>query len=306
MPPEIESMILGLLPIEDLLKLFDDKTFQPRVIGEFTLRLRTTLALFVPDPETFRDLMRHTGSLVSGSVALWFACSLPTTWRPDYLDLLIPVASTATIKHFLFNIPGSALVPSTGLHGELSDDWPYMKYSFCVWTTRGIVRVIPSMDLQPLALVPYYWGTHLMHVLSADAFVAPYMRLTMAGRAIGVNVRKAIGLDQTEDVPDDEPAYDPRGFTLHETGAEFANLRGGCYNFVACCQRQRWFTDNETLLVQVGRGGDKDVFEIFRKCRWGWILRVDPCANKTCFLSRDFTVISSWLQPLSVTPPKDM
>ena len=300
-------MILSLLPIEDLLKLFDDKTFQPRVIGEFTRRLRTALALFVPDPEAFRDLIRHTGSLVGGSVALWFACSLPTTWRPDYLDLLIPVASTTTVKQFLLKMPGSALVPLTGLRNDLSDEWLYRRYSFCVWTTRGIVRVIPSMHIQPLALVPYYRGTHLMHVLSADAFVAPYMRLTMASRAIGTDAGKTMGVDETGDGPDDEPATcDSRGFTLHETGAEFVNLRGGCYNFVACCQRQRWFTDNETLLVQIGRGGDKDVFGIFRKCRWGWILRVNPCGNRTCFFSRDFTVESSWLQPLSVTPPADM
>ena len=303
MPPEIEIMILRLLQVEDLLKLFDDKTFQPRVMEEFSRRLTITLALFVPDVQEFRHLMRQTEALVGGAVGLWFTTSMPASWRPDCLDLLVPTGATGRVKEFLLKVPGSALFPSTDLRSELTANWYYSKYSFCVWTTRGIVRVVPSMHLDPLAVVPYYWGTHLMNVLSADAFVAPYMRLTMAGRAIGVDVKGAIGVDETEDGQDDGSApYDPRGFTLHKTGAEFANLQGGCYNFVACCQRQRWFTDEETVLVQIERGREKDVFETFRRCRWGWMLRVDPCANKSCFFSRDFTVEPSWLQALSVSP----
>ena len=74
-PPEIETMILRQLGIEDLLKLFDDRVYQPRVIGELTRRFTMTLALFVPNPEEFRNIMRRFGALVGGSVALWFATS---------------------------------------------------------------------------------------------------------------------------------------------------------------------------------------------------------------------------------------
>ena len=292
-------MILGLLSIEDLLRLFDDKKYQPRVVDEFARRLRTTLALFVPDPDGFRDMMRTYNVVVGGSVALWYASSQPGTWCPDHMDLLVPGWSAACVKKRLLAMPGFGLVSGKELRWEMRDQWLYERSSYCVWTTRGVIRVVHSIREDALGLVPNYWGTHLMNVLSADAFVAPYMRLTMGGRAIGIDVRDEIGDDVTREGYDwFKTPEDPRGFALYETGAEFADLRGGCYSFVACCQRERSFTDKETILVQIGRGGERDVFQLFRRSYWGWKLRVDPCANKYCFFTRDFTHMTGWVEGL--------
>lgn len=292
-------MILRQIGIEDLLKLFDDNAYQPRVIGELSRRFTTTLALFVPNPEDFRDIMRRSGALVGGSVALWFATSQPGTWRPDHLDLLVPQAFAEPVRKRLLAIPGSALVSGKELAWEMRDRWSYESMSYCVHTTRGVVRVVHSIWRDALAIVPSYWGTHLMNVLGADAFVAPYMRLTMAGRAIGTGVRQAIGEDVTEEGYDwDATPQDRRGFSLYESGAEFIDLREGCYNFVGCCQRERTFTDKETMLVQIGGGGGKDVFEEFRRTFWGWKLRVNPCGNRSCFFARDFTFSTQWTEGL--------
>ena len=300
-------MILRLLSIEDLLKLFDDNMYQPRVIEEFARRWRTTLAFFVPDPESFRSMMRTYGALVGGPVALWFATSLPGTWRPDHLDLLVPQWSAGCVKRKLLAMPGFALVSGKELRWEMRDQWLYEDSSYCVWTTRGVIRVVHSIREDALALVANYWGTHLMNVLSADAFVAPYMRLTMGGRAIGTDIRKAIGEDVMEEGYDwHKTPEDPRGYRLYETGADFVDLRRGCYNFVGCCQRERTFTDNETLLVQIGRGGEVDVFKQFRRSYWGWKLKVDPCANKSCFFERDFTYLTHWVEGLGHKREEDM
>ena len=299
-------MILRLLDIEDLLKLFDDRMYQPRVIEEFDRRFRTTLALFVPDPEGFRDMMRIYGAFIGGSVALWFANSQPGMWCPDHMDLLVPGWSARSVKRRLLAMPGFALVSGKELRWEMRDQRLYEDSSYCVWTTRGVVRVVHSTREDALGLVPSYWGTHLMNVLSADAFVAPYMRLTMGGRAIGIDVRKEIGDDVTSEGYDWlKTPEDPRGFFLYESGAEFVNLQQGCCNFVACCQRERSFTDKETLLVQIRRG-ERDVFQRFRRSYWGWKLRVDPCANKHCFFERDFTYSTHWVEGLGDGREDDM
>ena len=302
-------MILGLLDVEDLLKLFDDKTYRPRVLDEFTRRLTTALALFVPDPDAFRGMMREVGGLVGGSVALWFTTSLPRSWRPQHLDLLVPPGCAHTVRKCLLAVRGAEVVSGKDLRWELSDNWYLKKEVYCVWTTRGVVRVIHGIyqNWDALSLVPRYWGTHLMNVLSADALVVPYMRLTLLGRAIGKDVREAIGDDETAEGYDfDKTPEDPRGFTLHESGAEFANLRKGCYNFVGCRQRERWFTDKETLLIQIGRGGGEDPFQSFRRSCWGWKLDVDPCANRSCFFTREFTIIPHGVYAMDVMPAHDM
>ena len=299
-------MILGLLDIADLLKLFEDHLYRPRVINELSRRLNSTLAHFVPEPEEFRNVMRRGGALIGGAVPLWYAMCQPRAWRPDHLDLFIPNTSRPMFFHYFTSMPGCSILNAKAYLWELKSQWRFRLNAFCVLTSRGVVRVVCAEGPDPLSAVPFYWATHLMNVLTADAFVSPYFRITMAGYAIGLDGRKVLRGD--DDVGDDivrgaieetdeevwlgnevdGPLMDPRGFSVFESGGGFAKLRHGCRNFVGCCQRDRTWTDNETLLVQIGWGGGYDPFHMFRFSEAKWSLKVRPCANKVCFFTRDF------------------
>ena len=310
-------MVLGLVHLPDLLRLFEDKLYRPRVINELSRRLKTTLALFVPDPEDFRNMMRREGAIIGGAVPLWFAMSQPVSWRPDHLDLLVSPGSLDAIREYLMAIPGSSIVDAKPYLWELKSQWRFRRFNFCVRTSRGVVRVVGADQSEPLSAVRFYWATHLMNVLTADAFVSPYFRMTMAGNALGLDARKVMngsdnvgndnfhgdgdGMLEDEEQEEDGgcgPFVDPRGFSVFETGAEFVKLRNGCRNWVGCRERVRSWTDAETILVQIGWGGGHDVFHAFRCPDWEWKLEVDPCANKMCFFSRHFGLSKQWVQAL--------
>ena len=307
-------MILSVLDVAELLKLFEDELYRPRIIDELSLRLNTTLAHFLPDPESFREKMRQEGAVIGGAVPLWFAMSQPSAWRPDHLDLIIPNTAEAIFRDYFQSMPGCVIVDPKPYLWELKSQWRFRRDAYCVRTSRGVVRVVCAHQHDPLSAVRFYWGTHLMNVLTADAFVSPYFQLTMARKALGMDARKVMRGDDDlgddiirdggevddEDMFDqsqlDGPFVDPRGFSVFESGSGFAKLRNGCIHFVGCCQRDRTWTDRETILVQIGWGGGKDAFHMFRASQEEWRLKVLPCANKSCFMRKNFGIASDWIQ----------
>ncbi|OJT13876.1 hypothetical protein TRAPUB_9545 [Trametes pubescens] len=121
------------------------------------LRYNAALGTFFNDPTMFRNVLRLTSSVMSGSTALHIldvACA--DTWSPTDLDIYAPSYSARQLITYIRDVEGYNIVK------ENTTKYPYHD--------AGLTHV--------------FWGTHVMNYLTADSFCMAYPELTLTGRAL--------------------------------------------------------------------------------------------------------------------------
>ncbi|KIM24318.1 hypothetical protein M408DRAFT_234538 [Serendipita vermifera MAFF 305830] len=85
---EITPNISSFLSLQDCLSLSQTckttRIWQKRVL---LYKTNSLLEPFVKNPKELRDIMNQTGSIVSGSSALWLICGFPKEWSAGDLDM---------------------------------------------------------------------------------------------------------------------------------------------------------------------------------------------------------------------------
>lgn len=140
----------------------------------------TVLHTFVLSPTDLLDCMDETGSVVSGSVALWFVLGGSTGWIPNNLDIYCPSYTTCTLVKFLQEQEGYA----ENAGSQRTDTHDYSTLPSIDPSIYSITRLVHSKgrridiieSLSPSALHPIVsgWTTLLPNYVSARTLCIPY------------------------------------------------------------------------------------------------------------------------------------
>ena len=240
------------------------------------------LSPFTQDPDAFRSLLRETGSVISGSTALWYFMRMPTAWTPGDMDIVTPYTSFDTITTHILTLPGTTIVD------EQFDDYRLLPGYYGrhrVHTPGGYIDIIQSHTPSPFTVISGYWSTHVMNALSADACWSAYPSLTIKG--IGVLNFTPNGGCYTSSFD----KHRQRGFsikTADDTPISPA-LRHNCDTYSACPHRDRVWGDQYTMAFPLSHQSISHLMDsLTGTYTAGWRLGTYGCGNAKCMLDGEF------------------
>ncbi|KAK7685931.1 hypothetical protein QCA50_010740 [Cerrena zonata] len=284
LPIETKSHILHFCDLPTLLGLYCDNGWRELVGIEMMLCYNALLASFTPNPASFRQMMSDTGSIISGSTALYLLLRQPCTWKPRDVDVIGVNEGYKTLLAFILSLPGAKVVSDSReqLEGDGPDSYPYegLRRLVKVSTDMANFDVIESTGSVPSNTVVHYWGTHVMNALTADSIQCAYPALTLAHKVIQVRYTNA-----TNPIT----KYKQRGFELIRKEFRAVNLSASCGHNVLCSSRDRYFGDEDTLVLpipglvatgrerQMGSGGPRRVS--------AWRMGGRACGTADCCLA---------------------
>ena len=231
-----------------LLALSYDVKWRHFVHNEIRLSYHRMLARFCPCPIAFREMMRKTHAIITGSTALHYLLRLPEQWTPGDVDIVAPPNHFDTVLKFIINLPDAAVLRVIGDDNE----------EYNSLTDIGIIRLVKVVTPQakfdimksatssPFNPLPLYWGTHVMNALTGDSFCCAYPTLTLRRRGI---LRADVDLDIPTVTAVDK--YHDRGFRFYSNARSCLNVGRTCLTCSACPHRDRFFGDKHCLVVPI-------------------------------------------------------
>ena len=283
---KVKKMILKECDIPSLFAFYHDRKWREEAGEELCSRYEALLGRFTEDVDGLREMMRMTSSVVSGSAALWYLLGSPQDWMPDDLDILVPESRFLDVVTFLTKIDGAEF------GGVIEPvEWPYPSEACLaraiIKTPKGTLDVLQSARESSLYPIPFYWSTHLMNALTADALYCAYPGLTLTGQGVfPTHTGEFVG-------PLSEAKHRNRGFTVHAHAKEVwdgAGESGNCMGMIACSRRERYFGDEKTFVVPLGRGTVKSsVAWLAERGTAAWRLGGAGCGNARCLRGAPFS-----------------
>ena len=262
-----------------LVKLRQCRTWHGAVLIELNRSYNATLSTFTPEPCAFRDILRRTGSLASGSAALWFLLRMPDAWTPVDVDILTPRLAFDEVVRLIENLIGSQ-AHNIYTRRPHDDPGPYTRR--CTIQAGGFrIDIMESETESPFSVMLGYWSTHIMNGLTADSFWSAYPSLTLRG--MGVENYCDTGGCHSVSITE-RPG---RGFTLFEEGenVQFVDTKGDCGGFCACPNRNRFMGDGLTLKLSMLQETDEEfMLSLVGSYTVGWRLGWNPCGSSRCFI----------------------
>lgn len=219
LPTEIHIQVLSTLSLADMRVMMLVSAGWHYLIKTFLARkLHIGLLPYVNDPPAFRDTMRRTHSVISGSFALDFA--LHGTTRPPFavsdLDVYCGVANAITVIEYLRRKESYLAVPLAFFPCvQWIDDYDGgIATVVRMLHPRGSkIDIICSSRISALHPLSYFWSTAVMSFLTADGFCSAYHSLTERGiscinpsREVTPRVKRCI------------KKYETRGFIIDDFG----------------------------------------------------------------------------------------
>ena len=240
------------------------------------------LKRFTPKPERFRSMLRETGSIVSGSTALWFFFRTRTAWTPGDMDIVTPFSTFDNVVEHVMSLPGAAevyykpddyrLLPGYGLRCR-------------VQTNGGYIDIVQSRTASPFTIVSGYWSTHVMNALTADAFWSAYPAHTI--RMLGIYNYTPMGGCYTSAVE----KHLERGFQISsEDSFDLGlDLTRSCDAYIGCPQRDRVWGDQFTLKLPLRHRSVEDLMSTLEGTfTAGWRLGAPGCGGDRCLLGTQY------------------
>lgn len=136
------------------------------------------------DPTGFRSVLRATGSVVSGSVALAVLdIERADRWTANDLDLLVPVNFVKRVHSYITKVEGYVHV-STHHASQYEECGGFLSVSRYENKNGMLIDLVKSFHHSALYPIPYFWSTLLMNYLSADSYCVGYPTLTLDGRGL--------------------------------------------------------------------------------------------------------------------------
>ncbi|KAK7681748.1 hypothetical protein QCA50_015095 [Cerrena zonata] len=263
-----------------LIGLCHDEKWRDIALSEVNSSFRSLLARFTPEPAAFRDMMRHTNTIISGSTALYFLHRQPCTWTPGDTDIIVAPAHFDTTLRFIMALPGAVItydsrnVPA-GLYQAIGATLDRLVK---ITTDMGAFDVMMSREISPYHPITHYWTTLVMNALTADFFVCAYPTLTYSHRG-------AIQSHSSRPVPLQK--YINRGFTFFTVGGQ-PDLHSSCATTIACSRRHRYFGDDNCLVFPIIDGSPPldmaNTQPLNFNISSAWQLGGRPCSNINCFI----------------------
>ena len=268
--------------MSQLCALEKDASWQPAVRLELKRAYDKVLSPFTDEPDVFRSVMRDTGSVISGSTALWYLMRMPDSWTPNDMDIVTPYSSFSDVLSYLMTLPGATLID------EQADDYRFLPGYCCryrVRTTGGYIDILQSRTDSPLTVITGYWSTHVMNAMSADAFWSAYPSLTLAG--IGIYNLTPEGGSYTYAVE----RHGQRGFRISSADDFVHDIDLGrtCDGYSACPRLDRVWGDEFTLKMPLTHDSVGSLMDsLVGTHTVAWRLGTPGCGNFKCLLDTDF------------------
>ncbi|EIM85261.1 uncharacterized protein STEHIDRAFT_111872 [Stereum hirsutum FP-91666 SS1] len=189
LPLELLIHVLSSLPIRHMQSLMLVNTGWRWLVQQFLSRkYHITLLPYIKDPSSFRDVLRRSHSVISGSFALEF--SLHGTTRPPInvgdIEIYAGVANTITIIEHLRREEGYLAIPLSILPciSYIDDYDGGIAAVVRMLHPRGTkIDVICSLRISALHPITFFWSTAIMSFLTSDGFCSAYHALTERGIA---------------------------------------------------------------------------------------------------------------------------
>lgn len=253
--PDDPLHILGRLSLTDLMMVSTVCPEMKKCVDMFLEK--TWLSMFRPfldAPETFLELLDDTGSVVSGSFALWFLLGGALDWEPQDLDIYCPVYGASRLADYLTTYQG--YVEETNHDVNMDDDYEMgrrnqlasINLTIHLTSPRGRrIDVVESMTPSALQPIPYTWTTILPNYVSARTLCIPYPYHALYNLGHFVP-----GPDGTAIPRSEISKYESRGYTLYpfQSGISasvvqaYPNvLDSGCIENPYCPNKVRTFGD---------------------------------------------------------------
>lgn len=149
-------------------------------------RYRRLLRTHFKDVEGFRSVLRATGSVISGSAALYVldhTCS--SHWRPRDIDLYVPLDHVERVIAYITEIEDYIhLVTHESWSSYTHDSSGFIEVSRYENSNGKRIDLIKSATHSALYPIPFFWSTHVMNYVTADSFCIAYPSLTLQGRGL--------------------------------------------------------------------------------------------------------------------------
>lgn len=215
LPLELLIQVLSSIPLRDMHSLLLVNTSWRWLVQSFLSRkYQLALLPYITDPSSFRDVLRNSHSVISGSFALDF--SLHGTTRPSIdvgdIDIYAGVANAITIIEYLRRQEGYLAIPLSFLPCiSFIDDYDGgIAAVVRMLHPRGTkIDVICSSRISALHPLAFFWGTVVMAFLTSDGFCSAYQMLTECG-IVCLNPSR----DMTPRIRRCIKKYQRRGFTI--------------------------------------------------------------------------------------------
>ncbi|OJT05578.1 hypothetical protein TRAPUB_3591 [Trametes pubescens] len=230
------------------------------------------------DVAGFRAVLRATGAVVSGSAALrTLDRNRAHGWRSNDVDVYTPVHQTERIIRYINEVEG---------YYALEASEPYAHYSVSgymqVFRYRNAdgahIDVVQSYTHSAIFPIPFFWSSHVMNYMTADAFCVAYPVHTLQGR----------GLMSPVALLDDQHAHDPTLAVMHK-------YRSRGYDFRL--YTHAWTADATTECSQSANEGCPRTIRFFgdRYCLIGSFGTVSETVQSTeCRAQPDKTRLVRW------------
>ncbi|KAL1941336.1 hypothetical protein VTO73DRAFT_7153 [Trametes versicolor] len=221
-----------------------------------TQRFLTALSPFLRQPVVFRNILRLTSAIISGSTALHVLdIDRAHDWTPSDLDIYVPVHNARRLISYLCVEEGYSAYDTD------NSKYPYYPPSGMRGVTHlrrsGLeIDIIQSSTRSALHPLPYFWSTHVMNYLTADSFCIAYPDFTLRGHGLFNPV-------QLVDFEYPRPRtlsvvkkYTDRGYCFRGRPLAWAHDPGAeCTSGPGCPHTQRHFGDEFCLMGSFHAGG---------------------------------------------------
>ena len=274
----MKEKILEHLDLSTKLVLYDEPFWHKAVIDHLSGNFDRALRSFTAKPREFRDIMRQHGAIITGDFALWYIQQLPAECGPQTVELVVPIGEfTAVVEYFQEGDTGKGSVGVAPERLRKLDERGYGCAVEIPYGTRTIV-VYQARGDDAHTTILFHVGTHLMNALTADLLLVLYPGTTMKGYSVYATA------SEYEYMAENIDAYRKYGIQGVQSGAELEDMKDGCRGSVLCGKTDRRIGDEETMIVQVGRGERRAEWKAVRGCETVWGLGGRECGNTDCFL----------------------
>ena len=274
--------------ISTLLALIHDVELETLAREEMERWYKELLANYTPDGEGMREMMRKTGAVITGTVALEFLWGEARGWSHGELEIVTRRGRFDEVWRYVEEHFGD---------GRTTDIVDLRDNRFAVaYQTRAVIegtgktiKVFESVEEDPLYPIPFHWSTHMMNALGADVVVCPYPGLTLRG--VGIYAQNGLGslANLTRETIHREWQ---RGFRLFGRAQ-----KRSCAENAACARQDRFMGDKWTMVVPLGQKSVREAAETLQGEQvTGWRLGGKTCGTSECFGSR----VQAWTSMLTL------
>ena len=261
-------------------------------LNEIRLTFRATLSDFTYFTTSFRNMMRSTGCIITGSTALHFLLRRPSNWKPGHVVIVAPVGQYEAVLNHIMLERGARLIKSVcmsekGANSQLNTGTTRVVH---VHTHLAKFIIKESATASPFHPLPFLWATHLMNAITADATICAYPTLTFFNKTLVTN-------SEYGPLEHEMRKYSRLGFTVFDNARELADVSNSCAEHVVCGKRERIVGDRYTLVVPTGGKNLHDtVLQLAEGRTTCWKLGGKHCRNRNCFMPGRREVATTYWQ----------